>query len=296
MSASVAGRNVIEPLRDCIADAGEATVGSAASSQCSANSLFDSFMHKATFFLSTGRCGTQWLATHLAAACGDRAHVVHEPLPTEYKPRRMLAAAAGNSEIQPLPKAEAHVAQIARQLDERPYVECGHPCWSSLPWIAQRLADRLRIVHLVRSPGAMAKSWVSRGAHIPPMLPHFPERELLSPFDEGSAFGEYRERWASMLPYEKCLIYWAEVNALGLRLEGRFPGAWLRLRYEDLFRGDGAARLLEFLGMETDPGFLSAREIREDQHRWEPESLCDERLIENHPRVREIARVFDYQY
>lgn len=293
MSASVIDLSVIEPLGDCIAVAAEATVATVA--HCFLNSLFDSFMHKATFFLSTGRCGTQWLATHLAAAFGDRALVVHEPLQTEYQPRRMLAAVSGNPEIHPSPQAEAHIAKIARSLDERPYVECGHPCWSSLPWIAQRLRDHLRIVHLVRSPADTAASWVSRGAHIPPILPHCRERELISPFDEGSTFGEYRERWANMLPYEKCLIYWSEVNALGLRLEGRFPNAWLRLRYEDLFRGDGAIRLLEFLGLEPDPDFLSAREIREDQHRWVPESICDERLIENHPRVREIARVFGYE-
>ena len=35
---------------------------------------------RATFFLSTGRCGTQWLAASLAEHYGDMATVDHEPM------------------------------------------------------------------------------------------------------------------------------------------------------------------------------------------------------------------------
>lgn len=49
-------------------------------------------MRHATFVLSTGRCGTQWLAQALGAAMGNRIRVEHEPLHNDYAPRRMLGA------------------------------------------------------------------------------------------------------------------------------------------------------------------------------------------------------------
>src|SRR4051812_22150854 len=100
-------------------------------------------MFKATFFLSTGRCGTQWLAANLAREYGEAVRLAHEPLQLEYEPRRMLGPGA-----EPSAAARAHLEQVRRTLAERPYVECGHPCWSTLPWIAATLGDQVQIVHL----------------------------------------------------------------------------------------------------------------------------------------------------
>ena len=46
---------------------------------------------QAIFILSTGRCGTQWIASELGRAFPE-LHVAHEPLRNEYFPRRMLSA------------------------------------------------------------------------------------------------------------------------------------------------------------------------------------------------------------
>jgi hypothetical protein len=246
-------------------------------------------MSTATFFLSTGRCGTQWLAANLQRFHGEAVRVEHEPLQTEYEPRRMLSASA-----QPSLAAREHVEEIRRGIETRPYVECGHPCWSSLSWIAETLAGRMRIVHLIRDPVATASSWVARGAFIPPILPHIRERVLISPFDEGVSFAGYRERWFAMLPFEKCLLYWAEVNAFALRLEERFAGPWLRLRYEDLFHADGAAKLLTFLGQPVLAGFLAARTEHEDRLRFLSESSCDPRLLDSHPEITALANCLGY--
>src|SRR4051812_18486432 len=51
-------------------------------------------MFTATFFLPTGRCGTQWLSATLAREYGREIRVEHEPLQYEYEPRRMLAPGA----------------------------------------------------------------------------------------------------------------------------------------------------------------------------------------------------------
>jgi len=59
-------------------------------------------MNTATFFLSTGRCGTQWIASNLQDLQNDSIVIRHEPLHDRYYPRLMLANSdpmqTGNSE------------------------------------------------------------------------------------------------------------------------------------------------------------------------------------------------------
>ena len=83
-------------------------------------------MTSALFVLSTGRCGTQWLADVLSATLGDRAEVQHEPLGEDYAPRQMLGAGA-DPDPELADFIDEHLEAIERTLATRDYVECGHP-------------------------------------------------------------------------------------------------------------------------------------------------------------------------
>lgn len=250
--------------------------------------------HQATFVLSTGRCGTQWLAWHLAQHYGPAARVEHEPLHDGYRPRRLL----GLVDLERLAPEESapilrHLAGVEAQLERGPYLEAGHPCWSALPHLAQRFRGRLRIIHLTRHPLPTALSWTTHMAFVPPLLPHLREKVLLSPFDPGVAFPEYQEGWAAMEPFEKCLYYWAELNAFGLRLEQELDVPWLRLSYEELFQGEGLARLHAFLGL-ADSGNQGGTGEQVDIHRHIAPAWPDLALILRHPRVLETAAALGY--
>jgi len=246
----------------------------------------------ATFILSTGRCGTQWLAHVLASALGERAEVRHEPLGDDYAPREMLGAGDDPASVDPELASfiDQHADDIERVLESRDYLECGHPLWSTLPYLLRRFAGRARVIHLVRHPVPTAISWLTHSAYIKPFATHIPEKVLLSPFDDGVHFVSYRERWATMTPYEKALFYWLEVNAFGVRLEAEGKAPWLRVRFEDLVRGDGLARVLAFANAE-------AREVDRpgmvDQFRYICDT-CDPSLIAQHPDVMELARTLGY--
>lgn len=253
-------------------------------------------MHSATFVLSTGRCGTQWLAEKLAATYGDLLEVAHEPLDNEYRPRLMLGL---RTPLRLDPDSRdlvlRHLDEIEEKMKTRPYVECGHPCWSTLPYLTERFGEKLRIIHLVRHPVATARSWLTQSAYIPPLLPHLREKVLLSAFDDGVSFPEYRERWPSLHPFEKCLFYWAEVNALGVRLEGETSSPWLRVRYEDLFGGGGAAAILDFLGLPTRAGLMEHRAAIVDKYRFmAPIGVPDMDLHAAHPAIARLAAALGY--
>lgn len=245
-------------------------------------------MHQAIFVLSTGRCGTQWLAEALGRVFEGRLRVEHEPLHLGYLPRERLAGATPPEAVQ------RHLDAIEAELAHRPYLECGHPCWSALPWIAQRLPGRVRVIHLVRHPLPTALSWLTHQAYQPPLLPHLPEKVLLSPFDAGVRFPAYRARWPALTPFEKSLYYWLEVNAFALALEAEGALPWLRLRFEDMFAAEALHALLGFLCLPQDPRLEALRAQRIDRHASVlagPERLA---AWAEHPDVVKLAQALGY--
>ncbi len=252
-------------------------------------------MSVATFVLSTGRCGTQWLARALAACYPDRLAVEHEPLHARYRPREALRHAATPLAAAPLPPAVAdHAAAIDARLAAHDYVECGHPAWSTIPRLAERFRGRVRIVHLVRHPVPTSLSWLTHQAFAPPLLPHLAEKILLSPFDDGVRFPDYQARWPDLSPFEKCLYYWTEVNAFGLEWASRLDAPWLRLRMEDLFHADGLARLLDFLGLPPRDAMDRWRDAVVDDQHAVLAAMHDWQRIHAHPHAIAVAQALGY--
>jgi hypothetical protein len=252
-------------------------------------------MPEALFVLSTGRCGTQWLASMFDRVGGGAVDVRHEPLRTDYAAREMLAAGDPSGlDPQLAEPILTHIEEIERVLDTRSYIECGHPAWSSIPYLIRRFPSRIRVVHLVRHPVPTAWSWVTQLAYCPPMAAHLPEKVLLSPFDEGVRLESFRDRWAVMNPYEKALYYWAEVNAFGLALERESSVPWIRIRFEDLSRQEEIARLIDFAGMDATAVSEAAGIGVVDDHRAHTPFWCDSSLILRHPEIVALAEVFGY--
>ena len=119
----------------------------------------------ATFFLSTGRCGTQWIATSLADEYSDQIAVEHEPLHRRYEARNVLGHRDVTSSPSALPAAVLeHMDWIEGQLETRSYVECGYPNWSTIPHLAHRFRGRARVIHLTRHPVPTCSSWLTHRA------------------------------------------------------------------------------------------------------------------------------------
>ncbi len=251
-------------------------------------------MNRAIFFLSTGRCGTQWLARHLSAIYDDLAVVAHEPLHDAYRSRELLArpdlaGAASAGAIR------AHASQIDDNLTARHYIECGWPCWGALPFLAGRFAGRMAIVHLTRHPVPSACSWVTHGMYRPPMIPGLhPEKVPVTPFDDGILFPEYREHWNSLDPFQRSLYFWNEVHGFGLKLEAGLDVPWLRVRYEELLSRAGLTRLLDFLGLPPREALFDAVARAEDRFRYLTDIWWDPASAQHLPALTKTAAAFDY--
>ncbi len=248
-------------------------------------------MHRATFFLSTGRCGTQWLTRWLTDQYSDYVHVEHEPLQHQYQSRYLLAEQAQFNSDNVL----KHLETIDQVLQEKPYIEVGHPCWGAISHLVDYFQERIRIVHLIRHPITTSFSWVTHGAYQKPLLPYLPEKIPLSPFDEGVQFPEYQERWATLSEFEKNLYYWTEVNSLGIQLEKSVSVPWLRIRYEDLFYGDDLNRLVDFLNLPKPPQVaLQSKQTVIDKYHYVTNLWDDWKIASQHSACVQLSELLGY--
>jgi hypothetical protein len=250
-------------------------------------------MHWATFFISTGRCGTQWLAFHLQHRLANAATVEHEPL-TAYAPSdRLQHPTLPDPQIQ---DTQHHLDRIDRLLGRQDYIECGWPCWRALAYIQQRLRGRVRFVHLTRHPIPVACSWVAYGAYVLPLLSIHPQRVLFTPSEADAIFCQYQTCWESLNAFEKVLYFWAEVNGAALRHHERYPETpWLHLTYEDLFHGGGWERLCAFLELDTQPDAAEVKQTRIDQYSFLATTWWEPKNIWRHPLTMSLAKRLGYE-
>ena len=251
-------------------------------------------MNAATFVLSTGRCGTQWLAQNLADHYGDLLAVTHEPHNREYLPRQLLGI-DDPARWPSIALIDSHIAAIEQDLASKSYVECGWPCYGPLRYFVKRLSGQVRVVHLVRHPVPTAASMVTHLCYHS-RTDQLSEKALLTPSDGGVAMPEYAERWASLSRFEKCLYFWGEIALLALRYERQLGVPWLRVRCEDMFSGDALDRVLAFIGLPRREAMYAARQTKFDSYPMGTNVRLEAELpaIHNHPRILELARQFGY--
>lgn len=205
-------------------------------------------MGSATFVLSTGRCGTQWLTEFLANSYPQRL-VCHEPLHFDYRPdlNTELSPVTVNRDI-----ITTHLLHIQRLLDEgKEYIETGFPCWRHIQWFRQQLKGQVRVIHLHREPQQTVASLLKINAFVPPILPHLPTKNLYLPDSATGLLAELRHLWPQLNAAEKNLWYWTEVQALALQWQTEWPSEdWLALGFTELFSPEGSQKLQCFLGKE----------------------------------------------
>ena len=246
-------------------------------------------------FLSTGRCGTQWLTAALRERHPDVA-VEHEPIGPLYAPRRHFRRYADPEAILAEPDVRRHVDRLA---GEGHYVETGWPVLAALPLLAERFPDRLRVVHLTRHPVPTALSHLAHSSFAgSPRDDAFTRLATLGPSDPRVFQPEYAARWEGLTAYEKCLFWWTEVNLFGLEFPERYPAIpFTRVASERLLGGDRSQLegLLEFAGLPWDDAWPAHTDRVVDRWHHHTERDFDPMLVLEHPVTVDTARRLGYR-
>lgn len=246
----------------------------------------------ATFFLSTGRCGTQWFCDVLAAAYGDSAVVTHEPLLGAYSPKRYLRNESGLAAAAPVAEHLATVGDILQR--GWSYIETGWPCYVAVPLIVERFGPGARFIHLIRNPVSVALSLATHAVY---RRDDWIRSGAVEPTDAGVLQQDLAGQWPTMNDYEKTLFWWTEVHLYIQELKERFPDSrFLTIRYEDFFDpagGDYVDQLVEFMGLAPAPDLGRQRFRNVDQYRNVIPPV-DWRLIFKYPRTCALAEELGY--
>jgi hypothetical protein len=246
-------------------------------------------------FLSTGRCGTQWLTAGLRELHPE-LDVEHEPIGPLYKPRRYFRRYADPEALLEVPEVAEHVERIF--LASRPYAETGWPLFPVLPLLAQRLPTRLRIVHLTRHPVPSALSHLAHNAYAgSPRADAYTRWATLGPCDAGVFQPCYAADWESLSPYEKCLFWWTEVHLYGLELRSRIAAVpFIRVQAEKLLAGERPEleRLLDFMGLPWRAGWVEHSGRLVDRWHHHTDQDVDPLAVRRHRRTIEVATELGY--
>lgn len=172
-------------------------------------------MPKIFLFLSTGRCGTQWIADTLASSYSDLADVTHEPIDCAYHPRDFLRAYESVDDMLALEPVRTHLDRVEKAIESRSYIETGWPVYAAIPLFIKRFGpDAVGIVRIVRHPVDVAASFATHGFWHG-RADEFATHGVIDPWAPRVAMPEYAERWKDMSSYEKCLYWWAELHLYG---------------------------------------------------------------------------------
>ncbi len=90
------------------------------------------------------------------------------------------------------------------------------------------------------------------------------------------------------------LCFWAEIQALGLRLEHELRVPWLRLKSEDLFTNDGLDSLLDFLELPRRESIYTALGQTIDLYHVRTNVQFDIDVIMEHPHVLAVSKTLGY--
>jgi len=246
--------------------------------------------------LSTGRCGTQWLTASLREHY-DGLTVEHEPIGPLYRPRTYFRSYADPEAILDVPEVRDHVDRLAA---EARYVETGWPVFAALPLLAERFADRLRVIHLTRHPIPTALSHLAHNSYAgSPRDDAYTRLATLAPCDPNVFQPEYAERWDDLTPYEKCLFWCTEVNLFGLEFPERMPVIpFLRVKSEELLAGDRDTleRLVAFMDLPWRDGWIAQTERVVDRWHHHTDSDVDPLQALDHPATVDAARRLGYDF
>jgi hypothetical protein len=170
--------------------------------------------------------------------------------------------------------------------------------FASLPLLALRWPDRLRIVHLTRHPVPTALSHLAHKSYAgSPRDDAYTRLATLGPSDRGVFQPRYAARWEELSPYEKCLFWWTEVHQFGLELPERIPGIpFLRIKSEEIVSGrrPPLQRLLAFMELQWDERWLDHAGRMVDRWHHHSDEEIDPLEVHRHPLTLRVAQELGY--
>ena len=194
-----------------------------------------SFNPRVIFFLSTGRCSTQFLARLLDLG-QPKALVVHEGAGPNYKPAQVFRRNEYDRVVAETHQLRDQFKRIEAQLAlGKTFIDTGWPAYAWGPYFAQRFGAAFRFAHLVRNPFAIAAS-MSTHLLLDDRDDTLSKYGVIRAHHPQAVFAQFKGQYAAFSRYERGLFHWLEVNTY--LLEQHNMAGFLGLyRFEEMYAG-----------------------------------------------------------
>ncbi|MFH5805528.1 hypothetical protein [Alienimonas sp. DA493] len=252
--------------------------------------------HPITVTVSTGRCGTTYLAETFELSFPD-ATIAHESLHPNVAKPAVYHRAYDARAFEPM-LAEPGVRAVLndwRDASERaPVFEAGWTMSALVPGLRQEYGDQLRALIVHRHPVQVAASFAVMGHYSLNKSPAW----AITPFHDRVLYPQFADRWDGMSPFERSLYRWLEITAYGLELPKRFPDlSTLTVTADEIFRSpETLDRIAEFAGLPARKEIpQSPRKNVFRQNDVEVRPIGDEwERYDRHPEVVSLGRELGY--
>jgi len=254
-------------------------------------------------FLSPGRSGTRFLYQCFQKTYPEwdqREHFHHESLGVkDTLPRRYFRPYSPQRQrrlLEESPGLQRQLKTWRNQVQAGPVVEFGWTLSHLAPLLHKEFGSRFQVVHLYRHPVMFAGSRSSMGNYRG-RYPH-EDKALLSPHDDYVQNKQFRERWSSMTPFERCLFWWLEYFEMGEEFLTKNPEVpTVKVPSERIFENprDKIESLASFAGLqkrsaEPDVGTNPTRKAHRERYpvgrEW--------RRYQNHDEIMQAGRNLGY--
>lgn len=227
------------------------------------------------FFLSTGRCGTQWITNALQKSCKN-FYVDHEPLKNKINKKNV----------------NEHIQNIIN-IDKDSYIETGWMCYNYINKIDKNIKN-VKYVHIVRDPYYVIPSLLSHKIYDKKN----PISNMLIYPSKSSNCKISKQDFKKLDEYEKVFFWWIELN---LFVENFLSDKenHMFIKYEDFFstNDDKFLELLKFLNI-SDPmeTFLMLKEknVKFDKYSHKKEYKDITYLYKKFEHGHELAKKYNY--
>ncbi len=200
-------------------------------------------MAKVIYFMSTGRCGTQFLARMLGKA-DQNTMVVHEGAGPNYKSATVFQSAEFESVISQTHQIRQQFEIIDQQLAAGgSYIDTGWPAYAWGPYFEKRFGAAFQFIHLLRNPFATAASMTTH-ALLGDGDDSLSNGGIIRPHQPNVSFPEFQTDYADFSYFERGLYHWLEVHSF-LKNQHASPAFLGVFRFETLF--DNGQRGLQSL-------------------------------------------------
>jgi hypothetical protein len=244
------------------------------------------------FIVSSGRTGTKAIAQHLSR-CYPQVWATHEPAPSWRLRMGTTRALCGNATREELKEMLARLRKgLVERVERAIYVE-SNPYLSGFIEVLGEVFEGASVVHVVRDPRTYVRSGVNFGAFrgMKKLAAEFWPNWFPRP--------EHEPKWGEMDAIERLAWFWSLVNSHLNRGEQVYGQKYLRVKFEELFSGDGLERLADWMGLPRSSEMIEEAKkervnasTREQLPEWEKWCGADQHKVMSH--CEKLMRMYGY--